>query len=150
MIEMREVLKKKISKRGGGFTLAELLVVVAILAILVAVSIPIFSGKLNEARKNTDLANMRAAKAAAVTEFLQSEQTTNTNFVRLYDAENGKVVATGTKLSGYNKADQGTDGAVKAGEGVVQVTIEMKTSGAGSNLTTEADAVKAVWVNAPK
>ena len=33
-----------------GFTLAELLIVVAIIAVLVAVSIPIFNGQLEKAR----------------------------------------------------------------------------------------------------
>ncbi|MEG2785480.1 MAG: prepilin-type N-terminal cleavage/methylation domain-containing protein, partial [Anaerovoracaceae bacterium] len=59
MLQLRTILYTKVNKKG--FTLAELLVVVAIIAILVAVSIPIFSGKLEEARKNTDLANVRAA-----------------------------------------------------------------------------------------
>ncbi|MEG2529983.1 MAG: prepilin-type N-terminal cleavage/methylation domain-containing protein, partial [Anaerovoracaceae bacterium] len=71
MLQLRTILYTKVNKKG--FTLAELLVVVAIIAILVAVSIPIFSGKLEEARKNTDLANVRAAKAAAVVEYLTGE-----------------------------------------------------------------------------
>ncbi|MEG1314120.1 MAG: prepilin-type N-terminal cleavage/methylation domain-containing protein, partial [Anaerovoracaceae bacterium] len=42
MLQLRTILYTKVNKKG--FTLAELLVVVAIIAILVAVSIPIFSG----------------------------------------------------------------------------------------------------------
>lgn len=48
-----------------GFTLAELLIVVAIIGVLVAISIPIFSGKLEQTREATDLANIRAAYAEA-------------------------------------------------------------------------------------
>ena len=49
---MIRLLHKKLTKKG--FTLAELLIVVAILAILVAVSIPIFTSKLDEAKRATD------------------------------------------------------------------------------------------------
>lgn len=38
-------------KRKKGFTLAELLIVVAIIAVLVAISIPIFSSQLEKAEK---------------------------------------------------------------------------------------------------
>lgn len=48
-----------------GFTLAELLVV-AIVGILVAISVPLFTAQLGKARKATNQANMRAAKIAAV------------------------------------------------------------------------------------
>ena len=49
-------------KRGkNGFTLAELLIVVAIIAVLVAVSIPIFTNQMEKSREATDLANVRAA-----------------------------------------------------------------------------------------
>ena len=40
----------------NGFTLAELLIVVAIIAVLVAVSIPIFNGQLEKARRAVLLA----------------------------------------------------------------------------------------------
>ena len=46
--------------RKHGFTLAELLVVVAIVGILVAISIPIFSVQLHKARVAADWANVRA------------------------------------------------------------------------------------------
>ena len=46
--ENRKVIM--VNNRNKGFTLAELLVVVAIIAILVAVSIVIFTGKQTEAR----------------------------------------------------------------------------------------------------
>lgn len=86
-----------------GFTLAELLVVVAIIAILVAVSIPIFTGKLNEARENTDLANERAAKAAAIAEFMQTDQTST--YEGYYDAKAGTIVTVESGFpAGYNQA----------------------------------------------
>lgn len=51
----------KRNKRG--FTLAELLIVVAIIAVLVAISIPIFSKQLEKSRESVDFANMRSAYA---------------------------------------------------------------------------------------
>lgn len=46
-----------------GFTLAELLIVVAIIGILVAIAIPVFTGQLNKAREGSDLANARSLYA---------------------------------------------------------------------------------------
>ena len=48
-------------KKKKGFTLAELLVVVAIIGVLVAISIPIFTQQLEKARIATDQANVRSA-----------------------------------------------------------------------------------------
>ena len=53
-----------------GFTLAELLIVVAIIAVLVAIAIPIFNTQLEKSRQATDLANLRAAYAEAMTDAL--------------------------------------------------------------------------------
>ena len=61
-------MKKKNNKKG--FTLAELLIVVAIIAVLVAISIPIFTSQLEKAREATDLANLRAAYAEQITALL--------------------------------------------------------------------------------
>lgn len=48
-------------KNKKGFTLAELLIVVAIIAVLVGVSIPVFTSLLEKSREATDLANVRSA-----------------------------------------------------------------------------------------
>lgn len=64
-------MKKKWLK-SNGFTLAELLIVVAIIAVLVAISIPIFTTQLEKAREATDLSDVRSAYAevmmAAITD----------------------------------------------------------------------------------
>ena len=61
---------KKLMKKEEGFTLAELLIVVAIIAVLVAISIPIFTSQLERSREATDLSNIRAAYAEASAELL--------------------------------------------------------------------------------
>lgn len=54
-----------------GFTLAELLIVVAIIGVLVAISIPIFSKQLEKARDATSVANLRSAYSQAMSYAIQ-------------------------------------------------------------------------------
>ena len=61
---------KKINKKG--FTLAELLIVVAIIGVLVAISIPIFTAQLNKAKYAADEANARSIYAELVADYLSS------------------------------------------------------------------------------
>ena len=58
--------------RGKGFTLAELLIVVAIIAVLVSISIPIFTSQLHKARVATDWANLRAYYAEIQADFIST------------------------------------------------------------------------------
>ena len=62
---------KKVKKMAG-FTLAELLIVVAIIAVLVAISIPVFTAQLTRAQISTDEANIRAAYAQVVSDCLEN------------------------------------------------------------------------------
>lgn len=64
---------KRLNKKG--FTLAELLIVVAIIAVLVAIAIPIFTSQLEKAREATDAANIRAAYTEVQTAVLTGEDT---------------------------------------------------------------------------
>ena len=61
---MRKMLNKK------GFTLAELLIVVAIIAVLVAIAIPVFTTQLEKSREATDISNLRAAYAEVMAAYL--------------------------------------------------------------------------------
>ena len=61
---------KKLHKNEKGFTLAELLIVVAIIGVLVAISIPIFTSQLEKAREATDEANIRSLYAECSTAVL--------------------------------------------------------------------------------
>lgn len=47
-------------KNKKGFTLMEMLIVVAIIAVLVAIAIPTFSGALTKSKEAADVANIRA------------------------------------------------------------------------------------------
>lgn len=58
-----------------GFTLAELLIVVAIIAVLVGVAIPVFTSQLEKSREAVDLSNLRSAYAECTTAVLTGEAT---------------------------------------------------------------------------
>ena len=60
---------KKLNKKGG-FTLVEMLIVVAIIAILIAISIPLVNNALEKAKDATDDSNFRSAIALGTIKFL--------------------------------------------------------------------------------
>lgn len=122
--------KEKLNKKG--FTLAELLIVVAIIAVLVAVSVPVFNSKLEKAREATDVANMRAAKAAVVADYV-NEDIALTDSPVFYDADRGIIVkdikdiknayGQGTTVNGKTSyTDYKTDEDNKGK--VIQITIK--------------------------
>ena len=71
MIETLQTRKEELEKRGKkGFTLMEMLIVIAIIAVLIAIAIPIFTSQLEKARESTDLANVRSAYAEQMAAWL--------------------------------------------------------------------------------
>lgn len=85
-------LKSKNSSKKG-FTLMEMLIVVAIIAILVAIAIPTFNSSLNKARLAADKANLRAAYAEASADYM-SQDTTPTNYEKEITYGSFKATAT--------------------------------------------------------
>ena len=59
--------------RKKGFTLAELLIVVAVIGVLVAVSVPVFTAQRSKAVDAVNKANIRAAKTMALAAFYDDE-----------------------------------------------------------------------------
>ena len=67
---------KKMNNRKG-FTLAELLIVVAIIAVLVAIAIPVFTSQLEKSREAADAANIRSAYAVVQSAALIQDNSTD-------------------------------------------------------------------------
>lgn len=125
---MRRKLQAKLNSKKG-FTLVELLIVVAIIAILVAVSIPMVGGSLEKARQATDDANERAARAAALVTYMTDDNFTETETIYWYDAENGTVKKTESDAKQIRPYGQISENKTK----IVKVTI----NGGGETVTTE-------------
>lgn len=60
-------------KKEKGFTLMELLIVLAIVSVLVAIAIPVFAKQIEKSREAADLANVRSAYAELMVKVLAEE-----------------------------------------------------------------------------
>ena len=117
------MLKKLQHKKG--FTLMEMLIVVAIIAVLVAIAIPVFNGALTKSKEAADVANVRATYAewqtAMLTEntkapadkdaFLKGPAGTDTltlNYLDKLTVANGTITYTASKLTDAANADSKT------------------------------------------
>ena len=133
---------KRVKENKKGFTLAELLIVVAIIAVLVAISIPIFTSQLEKSREATDAANIRAAYAEVMSDAVMgeavTEETTGNVKILASSGTEGEFVYTAEikleqKQDGWQKTDIKTIGGVDvSGLGVgngktVVVKYEQKT-----------------------
>lgn len=133
-------------KAKKGFTLAELLIVVAIVAVLTAIAVPLFVGALNDADTKVQSANIRAVRATAVTKILEDQQLTVKKFGD--NAGNGwdvhaVVDASGAITSMDIKAatattltESGT--ATKQGDGSYKVELRV-TELSATTITTTGD-----------
>ena len=103
-----------------GFTLMEMLIGVAIVAILVAIAIPAFSATLNKARVAADAANIRAGYAKAMAMVLDNtDYSKNTAYYLMQD---GSIKEGGMPESNRYK----TQGNASA-EGVAPIQIAGQT-----------------------
>ena len=103
-------------KNSKGFTLMEMLIVVAIIAVLIAIAIPTFTNQLEKAREATDMANIRSAYAEVMACALTGDASAADDVK--YDADTGlwtKDVAATQKVEGWqtNNGDKPTIGGVE-------------------------------------
>lgn len=117
-----EKLKAKLKKQGG-FTMVELLIVVAIIAILVAVSIPMMNNALESSRHAVDQANIRSAVGLAMTQYTTSEEEVKVYYC-VDDEGQGYL---GTTVNDAVKAACQCNAAVK--EKPLAVSVTKATSG---------------------
>ena len=115
---------KKLNNKKG-FTLMEMLIVVAIIAVLVAIAIPVFNGALTKSKEAADVANVRATYAewqtAILTEntkapadkdaFLKGPAGTDTltlNYLDKLTVADGTITYKASKLTDAANADSKT------------------------------------------
>lgn len=104
---------KKLKNSKKGFTLAELLIVVAIIGVLVAISIPIFTSQLEKSRDAVTLSNLRAAYAQAQSAYLtqSSDNADATKATVVYTAPKDSAEATVVVKKVVSKGqDEGLNG----------------------------------------
>lgn len=121
------MLKKFTNKKG--FTLMEMLIVVAIIAVLVAIAIPTFSGALTKSKEATDVANIRAYYAQLQIEAIDKGTTAVSN------AADGAAFVAEMEGKGYpiNFDEKVT---YTKSTGVIQYTATKLTAPAGGTTYT--------------
>ena len=122
-------------KNNKGFTLAELLIVVAIIAVLVAIAIPIFSAQLEKSREATDIANVRSAYATLVADYLTSDNAAASKSIKVPVAQKEDNWQNKGSLSVY-PLEQMRDGAITT------VSVPAKTSGDYTVTITKSGNIK--------
>ena len=132
-----EKINMKNNKKG--FTLMEMLIVVAIIAVLVAIAIPVLNGTLEKSREATDAANLRAAYAECAIAVLDGSQG---NGVTVEDGTASKTVyATQTQADWQNTSIENIAGyaLVKDADTTTTNGIKAVTKGGYWTVAVKAD-----------
>ena len=90
---------KKMNKKG--FTLIEMLVVIAIIAVLVSIVIPVVGNSTEKAKEAADAANIRSAIAKVTTKAL-SDGAASSETVKMTQGEAGFVSTDLTSIGGLD------------------------------------------------
>ena len=94
-------MKNLMKKSKKGFTLMEMLIVVAIIAILVVIAIPTFTNALNEARISSDTANARAFYAEGVIDGMLNDGTVTLDQDDAPACQAGSITVSGSTLDTF-------------------------------------------------
>lgn len=110
-------------RKNSGFTLVEMLVVVAIIAILVAVAIPTFNSQLDKARETACKANRRSLYAVMSVNYMTDEYPSlSSAFIDLYSLHSAE----------YKCPSEGTYTWADNGDGTGRIVCSVHDDGSGS------------------
>ena len=120
---MKEMIKR-VREEKGGFTLAELLIVVAILLVLIAIAVPLFTGALGKAEDAEDNSTERASLSEAKADYQLGGKNGAVDYYYYFDGN-------GNELAGSGSTDNGGSGtATVPGEAAYKYKVTIsKTSG---------------------
>lgn len=121
------------TQNSRGFTLAELLITVAIIGVLVAISIPVFASQMEKSREATDLSNVRAAYAEVMAEAITENME--------YQA---KTVLLKQKQDDWQSADSVTIGGITHAKGEENTDHWRGTPRAGGTCTVSFDPKRGI------
>lgn len=141
-MERMKKLREKLAEKAG-FTLVELIVVIAILGILAAVAVPAYTGYITKAHAAADITQLDAIKTAAI-----SAKATEGAPTKIVVETNSTGKVTDVKVDG----PYGANGAAATGvsifadsdfklyltgssSGTISVTMESETYKTGANWT---------------
>lgn len=132
MLELFWKSKTKAKKNEKGFTLVELIVVVAILGILAVIGITRFAGLTDNARKKADTATAASIASAAQVYIAESEQSVTASEVTV------------EKLVSEALIDNPKDPQTNKG-GKWKITYTPEGTGAGKHKLTVDDSTGTTW-----
>ncbi|WP_132996125.1 type II secretion system protein [Sporanaerobacter acetigenes] len=121
---MFEYFVKKLSKDNRGFTLIELVVVIAILGILAAIAVPKIAGTTDKAAISAHNANVRTLESAA-NMYIAEEGLPSTNL----DKDVTKSVLNGKYIQEWPKVPRGLKIGETTYEGTEEYEVTISTEG---------------------
>lgn len=124
-------------RRNRGFTLTEMLIVTAVIAVLVIIVIPFFRKSLERSREATDLANVRVAYAEIMTTVL----TADTEQPEASALPEGVVFENGSYYKVVELCQK---------EDRWQSRLPLRVAGVGSETTENGTDADANWVGKPR
>lgn len=130
----RGIFLMKMNKKG--FTLIEMLVVIAIIAVLVSIIIPIVGNSTTKAQAATDAANLRSMKATLTIGVMEGKIAKNQTGVTTVPAGYGTAPTSETNAGDTFKFDVSANGDVTVYFGDNKIEHYANIAGGGTDATT--------------